>query len=232
MSVQTIAFGKHEGSKKLGLQWPCNVNSLIYKISQLKLANSITKRRILYEIAQIFDPLGLLAHCVLIAQILFQQLWLLKLTWHESVPQESSFNWKTFRAQLPNLNGIRIPRYVILENPYSIEFHGFADASQDGHGACLYLRSVSLHNQSVDVHLHIAKSRVVPVKLLTIPRLELCAATLRNQLTTKVTESLTINIDYNDVVFLKRQIILYLPYITIRGDIPELRRGEKEVHTN
>ena len=58
-----------------------------------------------------------------------------------------------------------------------VEVHHFSDASCSGYGQCSYLRLV---NESGQVHcsLLIGKSRVVILKPITIPRLELSAALL------------------------------------------------------
>ena len=55
--------------------------------------------------------------------------------------------------------------------------HHFSDASQDGYGQVSYFRLV---NEDVYIHcsLAMAKSRVTPLKFVSIPRLELTAAAL------------------------------------------------------
>jgi hypothetical protein len=64
---------------------------------------------------------------------------------------------------------------VICKNAHTIELHGFCDASQAGYGACLYVRSIDKEGKFF-VNLLCAKSRVAPLKPLTIPKLELCGA--------------------------------------------------------
>lgn len=56
-----------------------------------------------------------------------------------------------------------------------LEVHYFGDASLDGYGACAYLRMFNKLKQ-IHVALITAKSRVIPSKGLTVPRLELQAA--------------------------------------------------------
>ena len=55
--------------------------------------------------------------------------------------------------------------------------HHFSDASEAGYGQASYLRMI---NENGDVHycLIFGKSRVAPVKYVSIPRIELNAATL------------------------------------------------------
>ena len=57
----------------------------------------------------------------------------------------------------------------------SYELHNFADASTSGYGQCSYLR-VKDEDGNVNVSLVMGKSCVAPLKITTIPRLELTAA--------------------------------------------------------
>ena len=59
----------------------------------------------------------------------------------------------------------------------AVEFHYFSDASTFGYGVCSYARLID-SNGSVSVTLVFAKSRVSPIKPVTVPRLELTAAVL------------------------------------------------------
>ncbi|GFS50413.1 uncharacterized protein TNCV_2022321 [Trichonephila clavipes] len=58
-----------------------------------------------------------------------------------------------------------------------MELHCFADASEKCYGAVIYCRSQS-PNGATTVKLVTSKSRVPPVKSVTMPQLELCAAVL------------------------------------------------------
>ncbi|XP_055633446.1 uncharacterized protein LOC129773819 [Toxorhynchites rutilus septentrionalis] len=65
------------------------------------------------------------------------------------------------------------------------QYHTFADASKDAYGACLYIRSEDA-NGNVKVNLLTSKSKVTPLKPISIPRLELRAALLASRLFEKV----------------------------------------------
>ena len=58
-----------------------------------------------------------------------------------------------------------------------MELHGYSDASQLAYAGVVYLRMV---DESGDIHISLvlSKTKVAPIKRLTIPRLELCGAQL------------------------------------------------------
>ena len=55
--------------------------------------------------------------------------------------------------------------------------HHFSDASKEGYGQVLCLRLVDPENK-IHCSLVMGKSRVAPIKFISIPHLELTAATL------------------------------------------------------
>ncbi|GFW39310.1 uncharacterized protein TNCV_1832961 [Trichonephila clavipes] len=77
--------------------------------------------------------------------------------------------------------------FVVLQQV--IEIHGFADASERCYGAAVYCKSKNLKSETL-VRLITSKSRVAPIKSLTIPRLELCAAVLLAKLVKRVVAAL------------------------------------------
>ncbi|XP_033212283.1 uncharacterized protein LOC117169883 [Belonocnema kinseyi] len=79
-----------------------------------------------------------------------------------------------------------------------MQLRGFSDASQNAHGTWFYyLRT--LNEQGYFSVLLCSKSRVAPVKTISIPRLELCAALLLSKLYKNDIKSLKIK--FGKVVF-------------------------------
>lgn len=71
-----------------------------------------------------------------------------------------------------------MPRWVNFRvDTGQYELHGFSDASTRAYAAAVYLQ-VTLPDESVTVTLLVAKSKVAPIKTLSVPRLELSAALL------------------------------------------------------
>lgn len=160
--------------KILGVQWDPVGDFFTYSASPVSV--ECTKRSILSNVARIFDPLGWLTPVTLIAKLLLQDLWRLKLTWDESVPYDLARIWHEFVSELNNLHLIKFPRLVVPPEATTFQLIGFCDGSTKAYGCCVYLRAVS--TSSVTLHLLIAKSKVAPLKPLTVNRLELCGATL------------------------------------------------------
>ena len=65
--------------------------------------------------------------------------------------------------------------------PKFIELHSFSDASIGRYGQCSYVRMVN-DQQKVHCSLVMAKSRVTPLKPVTVPRLELTAAVVSTKI--------------------------------------------------
>ncbi|XP_072757735.1 uncharacterized protein [Anoplolepis gracilipes] len=172
-----LILDKESCLKTLGISWHASNDVLRYSARSINHAERITKRIIFSEIAQIYDPLGILGPVILYAKRLMQNLWRNKLNWDESIPADIHTAWINFATQLELIHDISIERLVLTPDYANVQIHGFCDASQEGYGACIYLCSET-QNREVHCQLLCAKSRVAPLKSTTIPRLELCGALL------------------------------------------------------
>ncbi|XP_011306365.1 uncharacterized protein [Fopius arisanus] len=178
--------------KTLGLCWHPSTDSFHYKAKTFNSTN-FTKRTLLSEIAQIFDPLGFIAPIIVRGKILIQELWLLKSTWDDQLPLEYVRRWKECRDELTQLDQLSIPRWLSLSPTITnVQIHGFADASTVAMGAVVYLRT-QRGNETPTVNLMCAKTRVAPLKRMTIPRLELTAALLLTKIVSWTQQTLELN---------------------------------------
>ncbi|XP_071579408.1 uncharacterized protein [Temnothorax nylanderi] len=98
-------------TKILGLKWLPYEDSFTFSTRISSHTNHFTKRLVLSEVAQIFDPLGFASPVVIKAKMLLQELWLHKLRWDEPLPSQLSSRWLTIRKELTSLSRISIPRW-------------------------------------------------------------------------------------------------------------------------
>ncbi|XP_071581043.1 uncharacterized protein [Temnothorax nylanderi] len=166
-----------ESHLTLGLRWHPHEDQFSYT-TQLIRTETFTKRTVLSLTARLFDPLGWLAPATVRAKILFQSTWLLGIDWDEPLPEEDARNWREFQSDLPSLEAIRVPRWLTSgDEDCRLELHGFADASERAYAAVVYLR-IESGDGKVEVRLLEAKTKVAPLKQVTLPRMELSAAAL------------------------------------------------------
>ncbi|XP_043466286.1 uncharacterized protein LOC122501086 [Leptopilina heterotoma] len=181
--------------KTLGIQWNPRTDQLTYTISNILNYTRITKRSMLSQIAQLlYDLIGLLGPIIIKAKIFMQRLWQLKCDWDESVPPEIHTDWQNYRQDLNCLNDVTFQRLVVVDDATNVQLHGFCDASEAAYGACIYVRSQNAKNE-IYVNLLCSKTRVAPLKSITIPRLELCSAFLLANLLNFVKSILCLKID-------------------------------------
>lgn len=172
--------------KILGLKWNPMTDNFMFDVKPLK--RNCTKRTILSELARIFDPLGFLVPLTFLAKCYIQKLWILKIDWDEIPTQDIVKQWESYCDQLDLVKNLQIPRGFSVNKIKSIQFHGFADSSELGYGSVVYLRTED-HDNKIQVFFICAKSRVAPVKKISLPRLELCAAVLLSDLIKFVQET-------------------------------------------
>lgn len=170
--------------KVLGVFWDHEEDVITFKISQWLLDSDIfhkrcpTKREMLRIVMSIFDPLGLIGNIIMYVKTLLQEVWRSKTEWDEEISPVLSSKWRQWIDVLPSVQHIKIPRcYLQVFSDYNntdINLHTFVDASKDGYAAVCYLRL--LKGNKVTCSLVGSKTRVAPLKITSVPRLELMAA--------------------------------------------------------
>lgn len=191
-----LRLDNDDNVKTLGLLWhpAADIFQIVNNIQLISSTHDFTKRTVLSVISAIFDPLGFISPIVILCKIFLQQLWQQQMTWDEPLSPELSQIWQSLYRQLPLIDNIRIARRILVDNPtVNIQLHGFCDASEKAYGTCIYLRSTNKYGTTT-VKLLCSKSRVAPLKKLSLPRLELCGALLLAQLLKKVTRALRLDI--------------------------------------
>ena len=172
----------------MGLCWKPIADEFHFQITDVPENCKLTKRTLLSQLNKIFDPLGFLAPILVKGKIFLKQLWQLKIDWDTPLQEDLQRKWCSYYEDLQILKNLSIPRKGIFSISQKIEMHGFCDASLEAYGACIYVRSLG-HDGTWHSQLLCSKTRVAPLKGITIPRLELNGAHLLVQLVVKISDA-------------------------------------------
>ncbi|XP_073995566.1 uncharacterized protein [Rhodnius prolixus] len=172
MSSVSLENDEESQLKILGLCW--NPSRDYFHFLIRSVPNVQTKRQLASQIAKVFDPLGWLIPITVFAHAIFRIVCQASFDWDDPLPSSIVQEWAQFAVSLPDLSKIHIPRFLSLPNP-TCYLVGFADASERAYAAVVYLVSQS---EDTVISLVMSKARMAPMKPVTLPRLELCAAHL------------------------------------------------------
>lgn len=180
--------------KTLGITWQPSTDKFQFKSSEPRENAKWTKRSILSEIAKLYDPLGWLAPCVCKAKMLMQDIWRLpnSFTWDTPVPEHIATKWQTIYLQLCLPIPVHVPRWIGMSDDVAhIEIHGFSDASNLAYAATVYIVIQYQDSHRVS-NLLASKTKLAPIKTVSIPRLELCGALLLTRLIDRCIQALSL----------------------------------------
>ncbi|XP_046487896.1 uncharacterized protein [Neodiprion pinetum] len=156
--------------RALGLAWRPDIDAFAFTPQIHHTRDNFTKRKVLSQTAQLFDPLGWLSPITIRAKIFMQELRALGFDWDEPLSASLSSRWIEFLQDLQGISAITIPRWIGSSSAsLGIEIHGFADASQSALGAVIYARTY-INTHEVRVSLVCAKTQVAPLKKTTSNR--------------------------------------------------------------
>ena len=195
-SLLDLDLNNPQTERTLGLIW--DIKRDVFRVCFNIQKGGKTKRQLLRILSGIFDPLGFLVPVTFVAKTIIQEVWQNKHEWDEDLPPVILNKWNSWISSFENLPPLNINRSYNRPGAWNrVDLHVFADASERGFGAVGYLRFEN--DSGVVVSFVMAKSRVAPLKLVTIPRLELCAAVMATRLATLIRQELRIAI--NETVF-------------------------------
>ncbi|GFV74963.1 integrase catalytic domain-containing protein [Trichonephila clavipes] len=154
------------------------VSDVFYiKIIPLSFEGTLTKRTLLSTIAKTFDPLEWLSPITIQYKTIMQRLWTQQLQCDERVSPDITLEWEKLAKDVQLVKDIKIPRFLFVDSDNQFHLFDFSDASEKAYAAAIYCLSVS-DTGKINVQLIIAKTRVAPLKPVSLPRLELCGALL------------------------------------------------------
>ncbi|XP_062714134.1 uncharacterized protein LOC134290921 [Aedes albopictus] len=189
-----------------------------------------TKRQVLRLVMSLFDPYGFIAHFIIHGKILMQHIWRSGTDWDEKIVDELHDLWKDWTRLLMQLGEVEVPRCFFgtanSKLHSGIQLHVFVDASELAYACVAYLRIV--HNGKVRCVLVAAKTKVAPLKPLSIPRLELQAGLIGSRLLNNICTALDLPIEKRYVwtdsrtslAWIRSDSRRYHPYVGFRvGEI-------------
>ncbi|XP_030843375.1 uncharacterized protein LOC580152 [Strongylocentrotus purpuratus] len=182
--------------KVLGVVWERHNDTFSYKVKLQetdKETEKLTKRKILGKVARIYDPIGFAAPIIIKAKTGLQKLWQSGYDWDEELPDGDE--WRGLFREMSKLNDISLERCLKPQNAQGRPVLCiFCDASEIAYGACAYLRWKT-DDDKYEVRFVSAKSKVAPLKALTIPRLELLAGVLAARMHEAISNEMRLQVE-------------------------------------
>ena len=177
-SVQQHELNGDVKERVLGVYWNVQDDKFGFNVSLPERPS--TRRGILSAVSSLYDPLGFVAPVILAPKLMLQSLCKRGLGWDSEIPAAEIQDRELWLNGLPGLSNLRIRRRIKPEafgDVVQCEIHHFADASFVAYGSCCYIR---LTDDKGNIHCSflIGKSRLSPIKTVSIPRLELITAVL------------------------------------------------------
>ena len=202
LSHLDLAYNPLPNECALGLTWDTGTDTLSLRTKHER--KTATRRGILSVLNSLYDPLGFSSPVIQPVKVLLQDdPCKSKLEWDEPIPPKLETQWTNWLQQLPLLASFRVPRCYQSANLGSIvsaRIHHFSDASQKSYGYVSYLRLVD-NQDFIHYSFLLGKTKLTPLKVLTIPRLELCAATLSNNYDAMLRRELKLPYDLEPSLF-------------------------------
>ncbi|XP_051155328.1 uncharacterized protein LOC127277923 [Leptopilina boulardi] len=207
-----------KSDKVLGLRWDTNSDTFTFNLGLNKIpakllteAKPPTKREFLKIIMSIFDPLGFLSPFTVKSKILMQEIWISGINWDSPLADDERETWQSWLAELRQVGACSVQRCYLYsnENVKRTELHVFCDASKRAYAAVAYWRFEKADGQ-IETSIIANKSRVAPLKPLSIPRLELQAALLGSRLAQTIEKEHNLKIDQRILWSDSRTVILWL----------------------
>ena len=191
-----ISIDPAEDGSALGLRWkpPGDTLYLGVETPLIDPSTVLTRSRVLSVNSKVFDPLGLGAPFLLGGKLIMRQATVSNAKhrsrqrsfWDEPVDDDTRTKCLKHLKEMQRLDTVQFPRCIKPDdatgNPDLVVF---CDGSELAFGACVYIQW-KLQSGTFSSHLVCAKNRLAPLKVITVPRLELNAAVIACRLRTSI----------------------------------------------
>ena len=193
------ASREESSSHVLGLKWDhVNDTLVVSRRTICDASTAVTQRLVLSLVSKIFDPIGLVSLFTVKTRLLLKDVWRLHgQRWDDVLPKEMIERFESWSSELPKLGLMKISRSYFPGSFEHLKLNVFGYSSQELFSPVAFLRALvnsSDNEKTTELAFVIGKARVVPMKVLTVPKLELQAALLASRLREEICEALTIQI--------------------------------------
>nr|XP_047142821.1 uncharacterized protein LOC124817075 [Hydra vulgaris] len=183
-------------SKILGITLDTGHDKLSIKLTKQYEAGTnkrVTKRNVLKIIASIYDPIGIISSLILPLKLIFQKICTTIKDWDKELNDELKNEWNQLMKLLSCNLVYEWHRYFfkehLIKNLTNITIHGFCDASKSAYAAVVFITAQTPDKQILG-RLIASKTKISPLKPISIPKLELSSCLLLSSLMACVIESL------------------------------------------
>ena len=192
-SVKDICASPDQSSLVLGLKWNHVKDTLVVSRGvDRPLDKAIIQRTVLTFVSSVFDAIGLVALYTVKARFLLKDIWRISgQKWDDDLPDEIKKQFLEWHSSLHLLGSLTIPRSYFTDLFDRIEFHMFGDSSQNVFCAVAFLRARLASSHQTELAFVFGKTRVAPMKAISIPKLEFQAALLGTRLKEEILKGLS-----------------------------------------
>lgn len=104
------------------------------------LPEKITKRRLLSEVASIFDVVGVLSSVTVKSKLIMQQIWQEQIQWDEDIPPSLEEEFRAYYSDLTKLQSVYLNgHYSNFLTQSVFDLVGFCDTSDKAYCAVVYV---------------------------------------------------------------------------------------------
>ena len=199
---KVIASSKEESSQVLGLKGDHNNDTLVVcRGTSSAVTKSLTHRFVLSLECKVFDTIGHVSPFTVGARLLLKDIWRVSgQHWDEELPKDTVERFLEWSVELTKLAEITIPRSYFSGKFEHLELHMFGDSSQEVFSAVAFLNTCRAQvntssGPKTELAFVLGRARVAPMKVMTIPNLELQSALLAALLEQDIRRALTVHVN-------------------------------------
>ena len=119
-NISEIAIGSEPmpDSKALGVVWDVENDKLKVNMNK-NLVDVTTRCEMASQLASYFDPLGMIAPCILRGKLILQRVAQAKFDWDDKLPDDILHSWNLWSAEFNALSSVSLDRYCFPEGENS-----------------------------------------------------------------------------------------------------------------